>query len=640
MIEEVKALLDQHAFSKVAIIDDAYDDVPTPTDLPDDAWTRFFDDVQDTEEELLRHAFGDVEYDALEQSQLRRDQKFVAIAWDNRNKLGAPGAELFGAYEQDLASKRSELAPLEELLSSTLKLSCQKIGRRGDISRLDAQIIFLDLFLGTTGVESALDESINRIRQVVDRRREHPPIVVLMSASNRLQSLAPTVRDRAELLGCQFRTLKKAELASVTTPIEKLYDLVVRYPDSERLNLFVLAWDKALTAARRDFLRAIRTLDLADYANMQALILDAEGQQVGDYVIDLYDLYLHNVLEGNGDLIQAARTLNEIKWDEYPPAQFMPSSEVTAIMDGALFHNEQRTKIESDIGSNPKSLRFGDVLLSPTSPVSAVVEGNVDAGAAAAAPRLAYMVMSQACDLMRGESDRVLLLQGRAQPYEWRQHDSSKSSRPTRTPIMIANGERFALEWDLLAPETWRLADIPSRVTRDGISLARRFRTPFALQLQELFLQRVGRVGTIAALPARYATSVRVFLRSADRKATLIAQASAEEENAVCLVGRDAKNQWMEWLLLSDQFCNTLADALIAAKADPPRDERDAFLTAVDNPAFYRALRTGLKISREKDTRPLQESGYDLVLVSTKQKWDQGQDVPSGKPIFVEVTIS
>ena len=173
----------------------------------------------------------------------------------------------------------------------------------------------------------------------------------------------------------------------------------------------------------------------------------------------------------------------------------MPSSEVTAIMDGALFHNERRTKIEFDIGSNPKSLRFGDVLLSPTSPVSAVVEGNVDAGAAAAAPRLAYMVMSQACDLMRGESDRVLLLQGRAQPYEWRQHDSSKGSRPTRTPIMIANGERFALEWDLLAPETWRLADIPSRVTRDGISLARRFRTPFALQLQELFLQRVGEGG-------------------------------------------------------------------------------------------------------------------------------------------------
>ena len=75
-------------------------------------------------------------------------------------------------------------------------------------------------------------------------------------------------------------------------------------------------------------------------------------------------------------------------------------------------------------------------------------------------------------------------------------------------------------------------------------------------------------------------------------------------------------------------------------QGNPPRDERDAFLTAVDNPAFYRALRTGLKISREKDTRPLQESGYDLVLVSTKQKWDQGQDVPSGKPIFIEVTIS
>ena len=32
---------------------------------------------------------------------------------------------------------------------------------------------------------------------------------------------------------------------------------------------------------------------------MQALILEAEGEPVGDYILDLYDLHLHNVLGGS-----------------------------------------------------------------------------------------------------------------------------------------------------------------------------------------------------------------------------------------------------------------------------------------------------------------------------------------------------
>ena len=73
--------------------------------------------------------------------------------------------------------------------------------------------------------------------------------------------------------------------------------------------------------------------------------------------------------------------------------------------------------------------------------------------------------------------------------------------------------ERLAIEWDVLAPETWLLDDLPRRLD-EGYRRVRRLRTPFALQLQQSFIGRLGRVGTLAALPARHAVGVRIFLKS------------------------------------------------------------------------------------------------------------------------------
>src|SRR5262249_49999243 len=150
----------------------------------------------------------------------------------------------------------------------------------------------------------------------------------------------PRLRDEAELLGCQFRMLRKNELGNAERIAERLYDLVLTYPDALKVNAFLLAWDAALNGSKAKVLKSIRTLDLADYANLQALVLEAEKEPVGDYVLDLYDLHLHHVLEGDEHLIRTAKLLNEINWDDYPPAQFMPSPELIEMMDGALFQNE------------------------------------------------------------------------------------------------------------------------------------------------------------------------------------------------------------------------------------------------------------------------------------------------------------
>jgi hypothetical protein len=57
--------------------------------------------------------------------------------------------------------------------------------------------------------------------------------------------------------------------------------------------------------------------------------------------------------------------------------------------------------------------------------------------------------------------------------------------------------------------------------------------------LQQAFIGRLGRVGTLAALPTRYRAGVRILLRKADNVSELLVEADADSNQAVCLVGRN-----------------------------------------------------------------------------------------------------
>ncbi|HEX6639664.1 MAG TPA: hypothetical protein VF215_01055, partial [Thermoanaerobaculia bacterium] len=550
MIEETRALLQERQVTRVVIVDDAFDVEPRLGDVDDSTWDRFFDDITEDDESRLREAYGATSYDALDVSQLRRDAQFISVAWLLRDSSVAAGA-LFDGFKQEQDRKRSDLAPLLKLLEE-LGVAADISGRDGTTKLADAQIIFLDLFLGREGDRDAVSLAIERVRQVVTARRTSPPSVVLMSASPSLGELAPQVRDEAELLGCLFRTVRKATLNDASATAEQIYDLVLAYQDAARLNAYVLAWDNALSEAKRKFLRTIRTLDLPDYSNLQALTLDAEHEKLGDYVVDLYDLHLHSVVEGEEALMRAAKALNSISGESQAPGQFMPTDQVISMMDGAMFFNEVRTRIEGE-GSASIAVHLGDVFMAP-----APEPATPETVAGADATRYAYVVLSQACDLQHGGVDRVLFLRGIARPYAWKHHVKSKV---TRTPVMIVGADRYMIDWDTLAPETWLLSELARKVTVDGFRCVRRFRAPFALSLQQSFIGQLGRVGTLAALPARFDAAVRIYVRSTSGEFQLLVDAPRDAARAVCLVGRTSKDL-KEWLLLGEGLLAELREKL------------------------------------------------------------------------------
>lgn len=637
MIDLVKALLQERQVTRAVIIDDAFDDRPRSGDVDDALWDRFFDDLVAEDETVIVQAYGADAYEQRDPTELRRDQRFINVVWDARSTVKTARV-LFEEFERTQDHKRADLEPLRRLLEQDLSLTCGTVGRDQSPDIADANIIFLDLFLGLLEGEEAIQRAIERVKGVVAERRTAPPSVVLMSASPRLAELGPRLRDEAELLGCQFRMVRKSDFGDTETMAERLYELVLSYPDALRLNAFLLAWDTALNKAKTEFVRSIRTLDLADYANMQALILEAEGEPVGDYVLDLYDLHLHNVLEGDADLVRAAKALNAIGWEEYPPAQFVPSAEAVGIMDGALFHNQLRTTVEMEIDANPAAARLGDIFLGPAGEPGAGVEGQQDAPVAPPA-RHAYVVLSQACDLQHGEADRLLLLRGTIQPYSWKQHDS-KVQGP-RTPIMRVDDEYFAVEWDILAPETWLLDDLPRRLDQ-GYRRVRRLRTPFALQLQQSFIGRLGRVGTLTALPARHAVGVRVFLRNRAGNAELLAEAAVDRGDAVCLVGRTERNALKEWLLLSERLQDEIRRNLRGVDLDNLPVGAPQIAVVRDDPEFYRRLKRGLLLNRgsSKGTKPFKDTPQDVVQILTRPALEPGAPVDrSFHPIIIEIDI-
>lgn len=621
MIAQIRELLLARGVTRAAIIDDAYDAVPLPGDIEESDWNRFLDDWSTEEEQQVIDAYGRAHYDGMPHSELIRDPIFVGVVWVQRETLRTSTA-LFANFKQAADTKLGQLQPLRELLTDKLSLNCSFVGRKPDPILNDAQLIFLDLYLGFQETKESIQQAISRIKEIVQARPERPPTVVLMSGSHTLTEWGDRVRDEAGLLGCQFRMFPKADLAKdIDNVCSHLYELVASLPDALKVNSLINAWCAALDQVKAQFVASVRKLDLVDYASVHDLILEAEGEKLGDYVLDLYEVHMHGLLEAQEGIIRAAKALNDIDLKRYPPAHLVASDQLVNLMDSAVFRSEKFTNILDELDNRHPNIQLGDVFLGPD-----------------ATPRYAYVVLSQSCDLQHGSADRLLLLRGIVKPYDWSQH--AQKVVDTRTPVMRVGNVCHTIEWDVLAPETWSIPDELKKRQNDGYRRVRQFRPHFALKLQQQFIGKLGRVGTMVTPPSRYPCTVEAFLRRKDGTAFQIAARHAKE---AVLVGRDKDGNRYEKLLLSEGFVNTLRRGLREVGRDElPRKEAAALDAARNNFDFYWALRGGLKLNRvsPKGSKPFTEQNeFDLVQIFTRPLELENGSVVEGSwhPIVFEV---
>lgn len=591
---ELRALLEQANIRRALVVDDAYDPVPLASDLAidSDEWTQFFDDINEADRAQLRDFYPG--YDGTPADQLTARDEFVAALWNNRAALRAELVNLvFARYAADTATDQEHLTALVGSLSE-YGLECDTAGRVFHDKAATTDLIVIDLFLGSAQRASDIDVSIEGLVRVISSRAEKPPLVVLMSRSPRLDEKREEFREKSGLFESTFRIIRKADLADAGKLLRLLTRLATHYNDSLKLAAFLRAWQSGLDNAKGRTVSLIRKLDLADHAQIMHMLLSAEGEPTGSYLVDVFDRVLQHEIEREGPIIDAAIALNALDSDTYPPPYVTGSADLQDLVYRCHFQNPERLRLA---GAVEGRIAFGDVLRRKVPPVDPIVQGAVPA--ALPLPDIGtsdvLAVMTPACDLQRQGAKRVLLLGGTLKllgAADW-----SYKEDPVRTPIAnIADGTKQWIKWDLRNLQMLTHEEL-DRALNDaaGLGVFARLRESHALELQQKLLSSMGRVGLIAPMPATFAMRVEAYVPGPDRKLVKLNVPVLPESECVCYVGRSGLKHTR--LVLTEGACEAICEHLVSADlATVHSSTHDAIKYLRETGELLQALEKGIPL--------------------------------------------
>ena len=610
---ELSELLKVNGIRKAVVIDDVFDHEPCPDELKENDWSTFFDDLGESDHEILANLYTGYENALLDD--LKSSQEFISVVWKNRDKLPDTACDqLFRDYEITQTTELNKLNALVVVLKNW-GLTCTTMGRELDEEAKEANLIIVDLFLGYQQFgDDIIDRAVKRVEELVKDRVQNPPLVILMSQSPQLRDKRNDFRDKAGLLGSTFRVVRKSDLEDPSELERLLRRLASHYEDIKRVAGFVHAWDTGLDQARRNFIRLLRRLDLSDLAQIRALLLEFEQQKLGEYLLDVADRVLQHEIECDNNTIGAALDLNRIDLSKYPAPHLADLSDLQDLVHRMVFMHPDRLRLSEDAGK--VQLNFGD-LLRWKGEDETVFSNDVS------------LVVTPACDLVRDRVERVMLLSGkleRLEPKNW-----SYRADPVRTAIVILlDGDRKWIKWNLkdVKSLSWNKLDDMFRKEKK-LSRIGRLRELYAIEIQQKMLADLGRIGQPANLPVPFPIDVSLFYVDTNSKAQKI---DIEEiESANCYVGRDEDSKSIHRLILTEQACDCIERAVRNLDKDKLHPSAQDSLVAVkkDSGFFLQFERGEIEISPEVGgTKNIPRSGNKVhAAIIRGGEFDEGSMV-------------
>lgn len=593
----------------VIIIDDAYEEFPLATDLAADAdaWGQFFEDLQESDVDIIKENFPT--YDSISGLDLRNNNEFVACLWQAANQIRPELINpLFARFKDD---KLQDLSYLETLAHSLreLGLSCTTCGKDFSDKVGNADLIIIDLYLGSTQSEQDLETSIKGLSKVIQTRLQNPPLVILMSRSSRLEEKKKQFRDKSGLFESAFRIIKKTDLAENGKLERLLTRLAIHCQDSKKLAAFLNAWRQGLENASERTASLIRTLDLADHAQIKRLLLDEDGTSVGGYIVDVFDLVLQHEIERESPIINAALELNDMSDDLYPPPYVADAPDWPSIIFRCIFQNRERLKLGNSL---QYPVVFGDVLrrkkLPPEGATTATELPLKDIG-----EHDVLAIMTPACDLQRADGAKnILLLKGTLlalNSVTW-----PHKCGPALTVSFETNeGDKFKIDWNLKHIETISITEISQILeAQNGFDVIARMRESHALELQQKLLSTLGRVGNLSPLPGTFPITIGAYLPDTDgRLKKLDVPSLALSHTAGCYIGRKEKGKRVEMLLLSEDACDEICEAVKSVDLNTVHLTTHVAVQKLQTTNKLLALESGVDIAAVKnDEFKLFDFGY------------------------------
>lgn len=249
-------------------------------------------------------------------------------------------------------------------------------------------------------------------------------------------------------------------------------------------------------------------------------------------------------------------SVNDIDPSQYP-APHIAGTTLQDLVFRTIWQNPKRLKVKTTVDEIP--VGFGDVL----------IRKDLLDGAAPAEPPDAYVVMTAACDLVRKEgAKRVLLLSGSVTeiaPKSW-----THGATSFKTPIMKLPGDkRVFLRWDAKGIVTLTRQQIRDLLAANGqYGLHLRLREAHALELQQRLLAEMERIGLVAHMPSTFAVQVEAHYNSPEGLKKYDLEVAARE-GGVCYVGRDQEGKEQTRLILTEAAIDEL---LAKIDAMPPEN--------------------------------------------------------------------
>lgn len=590
----LKDLLAEKALHKALIIDDACDPVPTAEDvgIAGGHWSVFGDDWA-PHRAAIAAAYGSLEGRRLDE--LQQEDAFVAALWSIRGDLSALLDPLFQGYNTtqqadihyvDLAKNELEALGLEVTLA----------GRDFAEALKDVDIVLIDLFLGAAQGAEAISTSKEGLRSALAKRGLPHPLVILMSRSSELTDRRNEFRDDVGLLDSGFRILSKEELGDAGRLEIQLQRIVAHVEDTRRLGDFVAALEVGLGEAARRTLTQFRRLKLSDIGQIQELLLDAEGEPTGSYLVDVFDRVLSHEIESEAGIIDAARALNDFKVEAYPAPFIAGSSELQDLVRKTLTQSEQRLRLPS----SERRVSFGDILQiqPPADAEAAKRDLLVDLDESKV-----LVILTPACDLARDGAPRILLLVG--QVSEFKVGDWSYK-QDLRTSVIEIDQQRRWIRWDEKHVETVSWGQLEAAFEKGVLRTVARLRESHTLEIQQRVLAGLGRVGMVARMPATFAVDVAAYFLDLEYRPVEL-EVAGFADGAVCWVGRELNGNPALRLALTEPAVDDLRTALKAVgDENVAQPARGAYRRAADSADFADMLMKGLPLKNaEPKWKPL-----------------------------------
>lgn len=537
----LQEVLTRSGVTKVIIIDDAYDP-PILGELDPDAPTAFIAAIED--DEACRRRLAEIGVDLAGEL----TDEHIRILYNASGELGpleVPWENLAGGH---VRSKRVEVEALREILEKELGL---EVLRSGPEKATEAQpgvapIAFVDYVMGGGPDGSQRAKAlVDQLLDVHDKAECPRPFILLMSNRNLSQAQVEEFRQSTTVLGGMYDFRPKDALIRPEGLFLWLAGVVTSIPNGQKLQKFVDVLGRTLSESHKDFMRIVRGLSLEDYAYIQLLSLQRDGQPLGDYLVWLLSTVLGDLVFGHGDMAALQRDIDAIRFSTVPPAQSGPSSTLAD-----MYHRAQFVEVE-DVAPHPRDpderrehpyVHLGDLFLAPDQEhVWALLTAECDLAFAPDASR--PFPERRAAKLIPGK------LVALREP-----HRASDRTGIT-SEIFCHEDRRYRINWDPKGVVSFPLAKLRTWLDENALARKYRLRMPFALKLQLAYASDLTRVGM--PVPPPFPQPMRAQLFGKGTNGEFLELSDLVDGEVFKLVAGEAVH-----CIITDQFLQRLGPAV------------------------------------------------------------------------------